>query len=280
MSKLTEHQRANQAYWNDLVDIHMAQNTGGRGYRVREFFDGDCILDPLVRGEIGDIEGMSLLHLQCHFGLDTLSLARLGASVTGVDFSPNGVATARKLSEQSGVPGRFIEGRIEDVPSLIDEQFDMVFTSWGAINWLGDLGVWAAAIDHALKPGGVFYIADAHPLVMAFDDEAEPGDQPPPIIYGYFPSAEPTGFETTSDYADEDVVLKTTRTFEWFHSLGEIVTRLCEVGLRIEFLHEHNVLAWRGVKGLVRQDEYFHRLPDGWPNIPLSFSIRAIKQGS
>ena len=175
MSELTEHQKANQAFWDDLVDIHAAQDGDGEGYRVRKFLDGECILDPLIRSEIGDIEGKSLLHLQCHFGLDSLSLARLGATITGVDFSPNGIAAARKLSDDSGVPGRFIEGLIEDVPSLIDEQFDMVFTSWGAIIWLADLGAWTAAIDHALKPGGVFYIADAHPLLLAFDDEAEPG---------------------------------------------------------------------------------------------------------
>lgn len=279
MSELTEHQKANQAFWDDLVDIHAAQDGDGEGYRVRKFLDGECILDPLIRSEIGNIEGKSLLHLQCHFGLDSLSLARLGATITGVDFSPNGIAAARKLSDDSGVPGRFIEGLIEDVPSLIDEQFDMVFTSWGAIIWLADLGAWTAAIDHALKPGGVFYIADAHPLLLAFDDEAEPGGQPPPIIYDYLSSDEPIGLENANDYADESVVLKTTRTYEWSHSLGEIVTRLCEAGLRIEFLHEHNVLAWRGVKGLVRQDEHFHCLPDGWPNIPLSFSIRAVKEG-
>ena len=279
MNRLTEHQQTNQAYWDSLVDIHAAQNSGGEGYRVREFLAGDCILDPLVRGEIGDIAGLSLLHLQCHFGLDTLSLARLGASVTGVDFSPKGVATARQLSEQSGVPGRFIEGRVEDVPSLIDEPFDRVFTSWGALNWLGDLGAWAGVIDHTLKPGGVFYIADAHPLVLAFDDEAEPGDRPLPIIYDYLSSDQPIGLETANDYADEGIALTVTRTFEWSHGLGDIVTRLCDVGLRIEFLREHNVLAWRGVKGLVRQDEYFHRLPDGWPDIPLSFSIRAVKDG-
>ena len=141
-----------------VVDIHVAQDTGGGGYRVREFLDGDCILDPLVRAEIGDVEGKSLLHLQCHFGLDTLSLARLGATVTGVDFSPNGIATAHKLSDKSGVPGRFIEGRIEDVPSLIDEQFDMVFTSWGAIIWIADLGAlfvcsrWSRALRSPERP--------------------------------------------------------------------------------------------------------------------------------
>ncbi|MFP6742542.1 MAG: methyltransferase domain-containing protein [Alphaproteobacteria bacterium] len=96
---------------------------------MAEFLDGECILDPLIRGEIGDLEGKSLLHLQCHFGLDTLSLARLGAAVTGVEFSSKAIATAQKLSADSGVPGRFIEGRMEDVPSLINEQFDKVFTS-------------------------------------------------------------------------------------------------------------------------------------------------------
>ncbi len=277
MSKLTEHQQTNQAYWDDLVDLHTAQKTGSDRYRVQEFLNGECILDPLVRGEIGDVAGKSLLHLQCHFGLDTLSLTRLGATVTGVDFSPKGVATARKLSADSGMPGRFIEGRVEDVPSLVDEQFDMVFTSWGAIVWLGDLGVWATTISHALKPGGVFYMAEGHPLVMALDDETEAGDLPPPITFDYFGSAEPTRFDTANDYADEGVVLSSTQTYEWFHSLGEIVTSLCQAGLRIEFLHEHKVLSWRGVPGLVKRDDHYYGLPDGWPGIPLSFSIRAVK---
>ena len=181
MRKLTEHQQTNQAYWDDLVDLHMAQKTGSDRYRVREFLAGDCILDPLVRDEIGDVAGKSLLHLQCHFGLDTLSLARLGAFVTGIDFSPKGVATARKLSADSGVPGRFIEGRVEDVADLIQEQFDMVFTSWGAIMWLGNLGAWAATIGHALKPGGVFYMAEGHPLVMAPDSDRV---HVPPVTLG------------------------------------------------------------------------------------------------
>ncbi|MFP6742543.1 MAG: hypothetical protein VCD33_13105 [Alphaproteobacteria bacterium] len=145
--------------------------------------------------------------------------------------------------------------------------------------WLGDLGAWAATIGHALKPGGVFYMADVHPLLQAFDDEAESGDQPPPITYGYFSGSEPTGFDTANDYADENAVLRTTQTYEWFHSLGKIITSLSAVGLRIEFLHEHKILAWRGVKGLVKQDEHFYGLPDSRPRIPLSFSLRAVKEG-
>lgn len=131
-----------------------------------------------------------------------------------------------------------------------------------------------------IKPGGVFYIVDAHPILLALDDEAETGDQPPRIRYDYFHNSQPIGFNSTHDYADEKISLKTTRTFEWFHSLGEILTVLCDAGLRIDFLHEHDILTWRGVKGLIEQDKYFHRLPDRWPKIPLSFSIRAVKPRS
>lgn len=120
-------------------------------------------------------------------------------------------------------------------------------------------------------------MAEGHPLVMAFDDEAEAGDLPPPITFDYFGGTEPTSFDTASDYADEGVVLNSTQTYEWFHSLGEIVTSLCRAGLRIEFLHEHKVLAWRGVPGLVKQDDHYYGLPDSWPGIPLSFSIHAVK---
>ena len=185
MADLSEQERANQLYWDELVDVH--QNAGSfSDYRVQEFLNGECILDPLVRSEIGDISGLSVLHIQCHFGLDTLSLARLGATVTGLDFSANGIETARRLSVESGVPAEFVEGRVEDARSLISGQFDMVFTTWGAIGWLADLTPWAENIGHFLKPGGVFYILEGHPMTLSLDDTWTSDPSIPPIVYDYF----------------------------------------------------------------------------------------------
>ncbi len=278
MVNLNEQEHANRLYWDELVDVH--QNAEAfSDYRVQKFLKGECILDPLVRAEIGDVAGLSILHTQCHFGLDTLSLARLGATVTGLDFSPNGIATARRLSSESGVPATFVEGRVEDARELVSGQFDMIFTTWGAIGWLADLEPWAANIGRFLKPGGVFYMLEGHPLALSLQD-SEPGDHSiPPIIYDYFNRAEPFVMDTSSDYADPNAKLKNTRTYEWAHGMGEIVTLLCKNNMVIEFLHEHPVLTWKAFDVMEQVDEYFYRAPDHWPTIPLSFSIRAQKAG-
>jgi 2-polyprenyl-3-methyl-5-hydroxy-6-metoxy-1,4-benzoquinol methylase len=159
----------NLAHWEEMVEVHVQ---GGAYCKLPDFRAGEAILDPLVTSEIGDVRGKKILHLQCHFGLDTLSFARLGAEVTGIDFSPAGIAAAQALSAETGVPGRFIRCKVDEVPQHLDETFDMVFTSWGAICWLADLKVWGKIIAGALGPGGVFYMAEGHPLALAIDDAA------------------------------------------------------------------------------------------------------------
>lgn len=267
--------RANLAYWNEMAEVH-SKNDGG--YRVAEFLAGQSILDPLVMSEVGQVEGQSLLHLQCHFGLDSLSFARLGAKVTGIDYADRAITLAQRLSEDSGVPGRFVHGKVEDAPTLIEGKFDLVFTSWGAICWLPDLSSWAQVIAHFLKPGGTFYMIDGHPLANAIDHTAR--SDKPGVLALRFPclsQAQAMEWHEDSDYVDSGAQLQNRQIFDWNHDIGTVVTALCDVGLKIQFLHEHPVIAWQAFPDLVEQDPYFYALPEGFPRIPLSFSLKAGK---
>ena len=260
--KQVHYDDANRAYWDELA----------------EFLAGESVLDPLVTAEVGDVRGKAVLHLQCHFGLDTLSLARLGAVVTGLDYSPKAIAAARALSAESGVPGHFVEGRVQDAPALIDGSFDMVFASWGAICWLPDLRVWARIVAHFLKPGGRLYLAEGHPLANSLDDGSSDPVAPLVLRYPFLTEAEPLEYENQVDYADETTAPVNKTTYDWNHGLGEVVTALCQAGLEIRFLHEHEIIPWRAIPQLVVQDDYFFRLPAGYPKVPLSFSLKAVKK--
>ncbi len=272
--RLSDFEKTNRSHWDEVAELHARDSTT---YRRKAFLAGEAILDPIVAGEIGPVSGLRLLHLQCHFGLDTLALARLGARVLGIDFSPVGIRQARELSAESGVPGDFVECRLQDVPDHVEGPFDAVFTSWGAICWLDDLDRWAEVISWALKPGGTFYMAEGHPLAQALVEH--PGDVANPIIVGHpmLTQDEPIVWDTSEDYADPNAKVTNTRTYDWNHDLGTIVSRLIEHGLQIEFLREHPVIPWQASKAMVKQDDYFYGFPAHLPPVPLSFSLRAHK---
>jgi SAM-dependent methyltransferase len=164
--KMREELELNQKRWDEATDIH----TAGNVYGIDEFKAGQCRLHRVEVEEVGDVTNKSLLHLQCHFGLDTLSWARRGAIVTGADFSPKGIAAARQLSEETNVPAEFICTDLYDLPNTLKKpaSFDIVFTSYGAINWLPDLARWGKIIAHYLRPSGFFYIVEAHPTATIF----------------------------------------------------------------------------------------------------------------
>jgi 2-polyprenyl-3-methyl-5-hydroxy-6-metoxy-1,4-benzoquinol methylase len=269
-----EFDRVNKAYWDQLVALHAE----GDVYRVQQFLDGACILDPLVRTEIGTIEGKSLIHLQCHFGLDTLSLARLGAVVTGVDFSPKGIETARRLSAESGVAGTFVESRIEDAPAKIEQEFDIAYVSWGALNWLPDLAAWARTVAHVLKPGGFLYLAEFHPLAQAIDMDETGADGSLAIRYPMVGKAEARRWESATDYADEATPLDIRATWEWNHGLGEVLGSLLGAGMRLAWYREHPYLSWRSFPAMIEIDEYFYGLPAHLPAIPLAYSLKAVRE--
>jgi SAM-dependent methyltransferase len=266
---MEEYFNANRALWDEYALIHV----GSKSYRVPAFKTGRSSLKQLELNELGPVEGRSLLHLQCHFGLDTLSWARLGAQVTGVDFSAEGVKLARSLADELNLPARFIQANIYDLPQQLDETFDIVFTSYGVLTWLPDLTGWAKLIARYLRPGGVFYIAEFHPFAMIFDDE---GAQPQ-LKYPYF-ERNVFELEVHGSYADPDAQIKQPVTYEWNYPLGEVINALIQAGLQIEFLHEHAHSVYHQFPFLVETDEPgIYRFPPGMVEFPLMFSLRAHK---
>lgn len=261
----------NRRRWDELVPIHAAS----RFYDVPRFLEGACTLLPIERDELGDVRGRSLVHLQCHFGLDTLSLARRGARVTGVDFSPAAIAEARRLAERAGLDARFVESEVTRAPeALAGATFDVVFTSWGVLGWLPDLDAWARAAAALLAPGGTLYLAEIHPVLFLYESRRA-GELV--RTYPYFRTAEPLVEETPGTYADRSAAVTHRRTHSWIYELGQVVTALIDAGLRIDWLHEHDATCCDVVPSLTKGDDGLFRMPPGELSLPLSFSVRATR---
>ncbi|MBL8710368.1 MAG: methyltransferase domain-containing protein [Rhodospirillaceae bacterium] len=276
----------NQARWDEVVAIHVASPF----YRVKEFLAGDDILLPIESREVGDLRGKSLIHLQCHFGLDTLALARRGAQVTGLDFSTRAVAAARDLAREAGIDARFVEGNLYDAPSLIAERFDRAYVTWGAINWLPDIKGWARVVAAMLKPGGEFYLLEGHPFALALDQlgsetiaadgaigQSDPTAPLRPAFPYFRPEGEPLVFDAAETYTGDGGTLANTRTHEFVHGIADILTALIEAGLTLTMFHEHDACAWAMWPLLVEDADRMYRLPKGAANLPLSFSLKARK---
>jgi SAM-dependent methyltransferase len=270
---LDEYTKANQDWWNDAAQIH-AQ---GEGYELKAFKEGVTKLHPLELAEVGDVAGKKLLHLQCHFGLDTLSWARSGAHVTGVDFAEKAIAIAREISQELHLDATFVRCNLYDLPNVLDAagEFDIVFTSYGAIGWLPDLQPWGQIIAHYLKPGGFFYIAEGHPFMWTFD-ERSPDFK---IGYPYFSRA-PIKDESPGTYAEKEAILEHVTTYGWNHTLSEIFTSLLAAGLTIDFFHEHQFCAWECLPDMEEGQDRFMRFKDPTKRemIPLMFSLKATKE--
>ena len=266
--------RANRRLWDAWTKI----NAASAFYDVASFRSGERAirLADYELDEIGSVEGKTLLHLQCHFGLDTLSWARLGATVTGADFSEEGVATARSLAAELDIPAAFVVANLYDLPDVLDGQFDIVYTSGGVLEWLPDIAGWARVAAHFVKPGGFFYLTEIHPVANAFENEGvEPGELR--LAYPYWSHAEPLRFEVKGSYADRDASTEGLVEYGWDHSLGEIVSALIDAGLRIDFLHEFDFVLW-SLDYLVQRDDGRWRLPPGTKGeLPLFFSLKATK---
>jgi len=263
------HRRAeedNRRHWNELAAVH------ARSYHVRELLEGRCQLDGIQRRELVDLSGKNLLHLQCHIGTDSLSLALLGAEVTGVDISGESVRQARLLSKRTGVPARFLRSSIYDLPEVLkEESFDVVYTSVGVLCWLSDLQAWARLIARYLRPGGTFYMMETHPVLGAFDDESEEMR----LRYGYFHRDEPDRWEGGyPDYDDGGYTVQSP-SWEWRWSLGDVVSSLAEAGLSIRFLHEHPVIHWKALPCMERRGGWYVLPPELEGRLPLSFSLMA-----
>jgi SAM-dependent methyltransferase len=273
-----EHEVAeNRALWDAWTAIH----TSSGFYDVQRFRDdpSDVRIEPWERAEVGDVTGKSLLHVQCHFGLDTLSWARLGAGhVTGVDFSEPAIAFANELAAETGLAdrSRFVVSNVYDLPGpLGGETFDVVYTGRGALCWLPDLEPWAETVASFLAPGGIFYIHEGHPIMWSIADEQE---TPNDIHFGFdYWGGSALSFPVEGSYADLTAEVDAEVEHSWLHSVGEIVTLLADQGLRIEFLHEKDVVDWP-VPFLVRLDDgHYGFPPEQRERFPLMYSLRARK---
>jgi SAM-dependent methyltransferase len=266
----------NRANWDERVGVHLK----APGYDLAPLRAGHGRLNAIEEAELGDVRGLEVLHLQCHFGADTLSLAQRGARVTGLDFSGPAIAAARGLADELGLAdrARFICADLYEAPSAVGraEAFDLVYVTWGATCWLPDIKRWAAIVAHFLKPGGRLYYADGHPSAYVFDNETKLPDGMPGYFAPYF-QREPLVMNDGFDYADPDARLVNATNVSWMHSLSSILGGLLEAGLSLDWLHEHAQVPWQMFHILVKRDDGDWHWPDR-PWLPLALSLQASRR--
>ena len=256
----------NRKHWDEVASVH------GNSYELGSLLNGGHHLDPVQVKELGDLTGKSLLHLQCHIGTDTLSLARLGAEVTGIDISGESLKVAENLAARTRLCARFIQTPLFDLPEVLHERFDIVYTSIGVLCWVSDIDLWARTLAGYLKPGGFFYLMESHPFMNVFDDEITGLH----VKYPYFTGGSPTDWPGDyPDYSDENYIVKhPSREFQW--TVSEILNALLNAGLRISFLNEHDFLHWKGLESMDRCADGYWRLPEPFNRIPVLFSLKAV----
>lgn len=267
-----EWREANRAAWDERVPLHLASAF----YDNAGFLAGRNTLHDFERREVGDVEGRTLAHLQCHFGQDTLSWGRLGATVTGLDFSGVAIDAARELARATvgtlRAPATFVQADVYDAgPALGGECFDIVYTGLGALVWLPDIERWARVVADLVAPGGFLYLAEFHPVADVFADDALVAD------HDYFTKPGGTRYDEPGTYADWDAPTTANVNYEWTHPLGAVVSALISAGLRLEFLHEHDHTLFERWPFLERSDDGSYHLPPGAPRLPLLYSLRASK---
>lgn len=255
----------NKRAWDLRTPVHL----NSEFYDLDSFKRGRNSLRPLEQEELGDVSGRSLLHLQCHFGMDTLSWARLGARVTGIDFSEEAIVAARSLAAEVGLEAYFICANVYDLPNVLDEEFDIVVTTYGVLSWLPDLDAWARVVAHFLRPGGAFSIVEIHPN-WGFIDEVDGKLQIADSVF----RPDPWETEAVATYAD-GAALPPHPEYNWPWTVGGLVTALINAGLRIERLRELPIDVRRRVPSMVRSDDGYWRLP-GDP-LPLMVTCTATR---
>lgn len=255
---------ANKSLWNKHVAVHRKSEM----YDVEGFKKGKSSLQHIELEELGDVKGKSLLHLQCYFGLDTLSWARQGAKVTGVDFSDEAINLAKSLNDELNLQAKFICSNIYDIEKHIHEKFDIVFTSYGTIGWLPDLQEWGRLVSHYLKPGGTFYVVEFHNVLWMFDADYKK------LKYSYFFEEEPIAEENEGTYADKNAKIKQVE-YGWNHPLSEVINSIISNGLQLEFLHEFPYSVYDVFPNTVKGEDGWWRLKGLEDIIPMMFSIKA-----
>jgi SAM-dependent methyltransferase len=272
-----DYRALNKAGWDERAPAHAASP----GYHLDEFRGDPAYLSEVVRFDLpllGDVAGLRGVHLQCHIGTDTISLARLGARMTGLDFSPAAVEQARALSEEVGAGVDFVEADVYDAAQVLPPgEFDLVFTGIGALCWLPSVARWAEVVQELLKPGGRLFIREGHPVLWALADPLPDGRLE--LEYPYVEREEPVIWEEGGTYVETEVEFQHNRTMEWNHGLGEIVTALLDQGLTLDALVEHDSVPWDAFPGFTEElpgGEF--RLKDRPWRLPHSYTISATKR--
>jgi SAM-dependent methyltransferase len=258
----------NRLHWDELAPVHYGS------YRIDEIIAGRSTLKAEEIEHLGDVQGQSLLHLQCHIGTDTLGWARAGARVTGVDLSPVSIEHARKLFTAAGAEGTFVARDLNDLETSPLGEFDVVYTSRGVLCWLRDLDLWGRVIAKHLKPGGRFYVMDAHPVVAMFQDSE---DAKLSVEGHYFRRDEATIWSADApDYANPEYRTQTASA-EWDHSLADILGGVRRAGLETLGFWEHDRLFYDALPGMEEIENHWWVLPEMRDRIPLSFELLARK---
>ncbi len=262
------HAAANRAWWDERAPLHVS----GDFYDVAAFREGRLTLRPFEQAELGDVRGKHLAHLQCHLGMDSMSWARLGAHVTGLDFSAPAVVAANTLAEELGIDATFVEADVYDAPRALGRPFDIVYTGIGALCWLPDIPRWAGVVRDLLAPGGVLYLVETHPLSdMLGDDDLT-------ATYPYF-MTEPIREDAPGSYAVPDAATTANESFSWVHPLSRVMGALLDAGFTIERFSEFDYTVFQRWPFLEVDADGRHRMPAGLPSLPLLYSLLA-RRGS
>lgn len=267
--------RANLLAWDERAPAHAASP----GYKLDEFRADPAYISDVVRFDLprlGTIAGLRGLHLQCHIGTDTISLQRLGADMTGLDFSGVSLDMARALAEELGSPTRFVQADVYDANSVTGT-FDFVFTGIGALCWLPDIRAWARVVHDLLVPGGRLFVREGHPMMWALDERRTDGVLA--VTYPYFEVADPLLDESEGSYVETEGTFAHTVSYSWNHGLGEIVSALIDVGMEITMLVEHDSVPWEALPGhMTRGDDSEWRLAEGRDRLPLTYTLQAERR--
>ena len=270
-----DYRALNLSNWESRVPHHLA------GYPIDALLARPDALSRVVafdRPRLGDIRGLETVHLQCHIGTDTISLARLGAQMTGLDFSPSALAGARDLAARAGVEVDFVGADVEDAPAVLGHsRFDLVYTGIGALCWLPDIRTWAGVVASLLRPAGRLFMREGHPMLWTLSDPREDGLLV--VEYPYFEVAGGTLFRELKTYVEHEGELNQPTTVGFNHGLGEIVTALLAEGMELTELVEHQSVPWNplGDKMVLGDNEEW-RLVTAPERLPLTYTLQAVKR--
>ncbi|HXP22288.1 MAG TPA: class I SAM-dependent methyltransferase [Streptosporangiaceae bacterium] len=275
---MNDYRIINRSCWDERAPAHAASPD----YDVEAFITDPAFISGVVRFDLprlGDISGLRGVHLQCHIGTDTISLARLGASMTGLDFSPPAIEQARALAQRTVADATFVESDVYAAADVLGrEAFDLVFTGIGALCWLPSVRRWADVVVSLLRPGGRLFIREGHPMLWAIDDERE--DDLLVVRYPYFEREEPTVFSGGGTYVETEATFEHNVSHEWNHGLAEVVSALLDAGMTLTALAEHDSVPWEALPGRMEQiggGEW--RLADQPWRLPHSYTLQAVRRG-